>query len=205
MCGLLNFLPLAGRAEEALAIAEEAVAAARAHGNPFLLAFTLAGYGRAFAEVDPTRALSAVRQGLACAEEHRVELWELILAGQAAGLEAVLGDLEQALLHFDFAIDSLYAAGNVGHLAVALARLAVAFDRIERPEIAATIYGACTRYANIVMVAELPAVVEHLQTELGEARFDECVAVGAAMELAEAVRYARRQIELVRRELAEST
>ena len=205
MCGLLTFLTLAERAEEALAIAEEAVAAARAHGNPFLLAFALAGYGRAFSEIDPARALGATRQGLACAEEHRVELWVQILAGQTASLEAALGDFEQALLHLDLAIESLYVAGNVGDLAVVLARLAVALDRIERPEIAAIIYGACTSHANIVMVAELPVVVERLHSELSDARFNECAAVGAAMELAEAVHYAHHQIQLVRRELTEST
>jgi len=204
LCGLLNYLNLAGRDADAFAVAEEAVAAARAHGNPFLLAFTLACYGRALAEVDPARALDAVREGLACAEEHRAKLWELILAGQAAGLEAALGDLEQAMSHFDFAIDSLHGAGNVGHLALAITRLAVVFDRIERPEAAATLYGACTHYANIVIVADLPHALEHLHTELGETRFDESVAAGAAMELAEAVQYARRQIALVRRELTVS-
>ena len=70
-----QLLASAGRDADALAIAEEAVAAARARGNPFLPAYTLAGYGKAYAEVDPARALNAVRQGLACAEEHRVELW----------------------------------------------------------------------------------------------------------------------------------
>ena len=128
----------------------------------------------------------------------------MILATQAAGLEAVVGDLEQALSQFDFAIESLYAAGNVGHLAIAITRLAVAFDRIERPELAATLYGACTHHSNIVIVADLPASLEHLHTKRGEPRFDECVAAGAAMELAEAVRYARHQIALVQRELADS-
>jgi hypothetical protein len=43
MCGLLNFLPSAGRDADALAIAEVAVAAARAPGNPFLLAYNTGG------------------------------------------------------------------------------------------------------------------------------------------------------------------
>ena len=41
-----------------MAIAEETVAAARAHGNPFLICFALDGYGRAFAQTDPARALT---------------------------------------------------------------------------------------------------------------------------------------------------
>jgi hypothetical protein len=84
MCGLLSYLDLVGRADEVRSIAEEAVDAARAHGNPLLLAFALSGYGRAFAEIDPARALRAMRHVLACAQEHRTELWERILAGQTA-------------------------------------------------------------------------------------------------------------------------
>ena len=72
LCGMLYVLPAVGRAEEAMAIAEETVAAARAHGNPFWIACALAGYGRAFAEADPARALDALRQGLAFAREHRL-------------------------------------------------------------------------------------------------------------------------------------
>ena len=42
---VLLLLPAVGRAEEALAIAEEAVAAARAHGNPFWIAWRSMGTG----------------------------------------------------------------------------------------------------------------------------------------------------------------
>ena len=191
LCGMLYALPLVGRAEEAMAIAEETVAAARAHGNPFWIAFALQGYGRAFTEADPARALDALRQGLAFAREHRVPLWEAIIAAEAAGLEAVHGELEQALALFDTTIDSFHRAGNVANLADTLANLAVFFDRIERPEIAATVYGASTHHASIVMVTDLPAVVDHLRAVLGEIAFDRCVAAGAAMEPAEAVPYAR--------------
>jgi hypothetical protein len=118
-------------------------------------------------------------------------------------VEADLGDFEQALLRLDRAIESLYVAGNVGDLASRLARLTVALDHVKRLDIAATIFGACTRYTNIVMITDLPVIVEHLQTELGEIQFDDRVAVGASLELTEAVHYARRQIALVRRELAE--
>jgi hypothetical protein len=73
------------------------------------------------------------------------------------------------------------------------------------PRLPPRFYGTCSHYANIVMVVGPPGVVEHLQNELGAIRFNSCVVVGAAMELAEAVRYARRQIEVVRREFAEHT
>ena len=41
------------------------------------------------------------------------------------------------------------------------------------------------------MVAGLPGLVDRLTTILGSTRFDECVAAGAALELAEAPHYAR--------------
>ena len=41
----------------ARAIADETLAAARAHGNPFWIVDALSGYGRAFAETDPLRAM----------------------------------------------------------------------------------------------------------------------------------------------------
>ena len=114
-----------------------------------------------------------------------------LIARDAAGLEAVHGDLEQALALFDTAIDSFHRAGNVANLAATLADLAVFFDRIERPEIAATIYGAAANYTVTPNAIGLSIAVDHLRSVLGETAFDECVAAGAAMEPADAVGYAR--------------
>ena len=72
-----------------------------------------------------------------------------------------------------------------------------------RHEIAATIYGNTTSYASTIGVIDLLGVVDHLRSALGSKRFDECVAAGAAMELADSVRYARLEIQIVRAELAE--
>jgi hypothetical protein len=49
-------------------------------------------------------------------------------------------------------------------------------------------------------VFDLPAVVDHLRAALGDAVFDHCAATGSAMDLAEAVSYARHHIELARRQ-----
>jgi predicted ATPase len=163
LCGLLTFLPAAERVEEAVAIAEETVTAARADPNPYFVAFALYGYGRAFAQTDPSRALRALREGLAYAREQRLLFWEATIAQEAAGLEAVHGQLDMALSMFDTAIDSFHRAGNVALLAETLAKLAMSFDRIERPEIAATIYGASANYAGIHAVINLASAVTHLR------------------------------------------
>jgi hypothetical protein len=82
-----------------------------------------------------------------------------------------------------------------------LATLAILFDRIQRAEPAATIYGATALHTGISWVIGLPDLVDHLRTVLGASRFDECVAAGTSMELAEAVQYARAQIQLAQRDL----
>jgi hypothetical protein len=198
LCGLIWGLAATGRDAEARAIADETLAAARAHGNPFLVAYAFSGCGRAFGGTDPVRALATVREGLVYAREHRQPFFEANIAREAAVLEVVHGDLETGLRLFDTAIETLHQAGNIGQLALTLADLAVFFDRFGRPDIAATIYGTTTHHAGTVLVADLPAVVDHLRTVLGETRFDECVATGAARELADAVQYAREQIRLIR-------
>jgi tetratricopeptide (TPR) repeat protein len=204
LAGLLNYLPVIGRAEKAMAIAEEAVGAARAYGNPFWIAVALSGYGRAYVEADPARALRALREALLFSQEHRLSLIEGGIARDAAVLEAIHGELEEALSLFDTAIDSLHRAGSVAHLAETLGSLAVFFDRLARPEVAATVYGTTTHYGT-GFVTSLPSAVARVRTVLGEAAFDECTATGAAMELADAVAYAHRQIQLARDQLTDPT
>ena len=198
LCGRTFLLPIVGRAEEAMAIAEEAVAAARDHGSPFVIALALDAYGRAFTQADPARALLAFREGLVYTAEHRLPFWEVAIARDAAGLEALHGELGHALTMFDTAIDSSQRAGNVGLVASTLTALAIFFDRFDRPEIAATVYGAAANSTAAPNAIGLPITVDHLRSVLGESAFDQCVATGAAMNVIDAVGYARSQIQLAR-------
>jgi predicted ATPase len=201
-CGRLSALTIAGRAEEARAMAEDTLAAARAHGNPFIVAMALLGSGAAFAPVDPARSLGLYRDGLVYAQQHGLPFFEAAIAQNSAGLEAAHGDLRQGLALFDAALDSLHRAGNDTTLVGALAHLAVCFHRLDRPDVAATLYGASTNQALSRIVVDLPPVVDHLRAALGDAAFDQCAATGAAMDLADAVGYARHHIELARRQTA---
>ena len=200
-CGVVSDLTNLGRTDEARAIATETLAAAHHHGNPYLVPFALAVYSDAFAATDPARALNAAREGLAFAREHRLPFWEVFVAMTAATLEAEQGHVEDALGLFDSTIDSLHRAGNVSFLAATVAQLAVVFTRLDRPEIAATLYGTSTRQGVIVGVRDLPSVLDHLRNLLGPAVFEGCVAAGAARELGDAVGYARKQIHLAVDEL----
>lgn len=198
-------LPVIGRAPEAMAMAEETLAAARAHGNPFVTAFALYACGRAFIDADPVRALDIFREAFAYSREHRVPYVEMSTAQDAAGLEAVHGDVATGLAMFDTTIDSFHQSGNTADTSGTLATIAILFDRFERAEPAATIYGATTVHPGAGWVIGLPDLVDRLRTVLGAARFDECVATGASMELAEAVQYARAQIQLAQRDLDHQT
>jgi hypothetical protein len=200
--GLLIHLPSAGRAEEARALAADTLTAARAHANPYCIGLALYGSGRAFAPADPARALRLFSDGLAYAREHRLSLVEASIAQEAAGLEALHGDPGQALALLDTTIDSFHSAGNLASVGTTLAILAVWFIRFERPDVAATLYGASTYHPPSQYYVDLPAIVDHLRAALGDAGFNQCAATGANMDLGEAVEYARHHIELVRPQAA---
>ena len=183
LVGMVLVLPVVGRVDEAQAVAEEAVTAARAHGNPFWIAGSLDAFGRAFADADPTRALDAMRQALVVTRDHRLVGSRRSCPEKPPVSKPSTATLARPSSLFETAIDSLHRAGDVGNTAVALADLAVLFDRLERPEIAATLYGASRLHGDFGWVTHLPDVVNHLRTILGHAVFDDYVGAGAAMEL----------------------
>jgi hypothetical protein len=108
--------------------------------------------------------------------------------------------VDDGLILFDEALDAAHRAGSHTQVGIALADLAFVFRDVGRAQIAATIYGSSTRYGSIANAPSLPELIEHLRDRLGEATFDDCVATGAAMETADAVRYARQQIRSAREE-----
>ncbi len=201
-CGQTMLLARLGRHNEATAIAEQGLAAARAHGNPFVVALAFLSNGLAYSRSEPARALETFSQGLAWTRKHRLPFHEVNIAREAAPLEAVHGDLDTALSMLDDVINSLQQAGQVTQLALALANLVVIVDRAERAEIAATVYGSTINHPGTKAIFEVARVVDHLRAMLGDETFERFVATGKAMELPGAVRYARNQIQLARQELA---
>ena len=75
-------LQSAGRIEEALALAEESVTAARALGNPYWIAYALWIAGMAFSKSDVRRAFAAWDEGVAFVRERRIEFFEGFLAAR---------------------------------------------------------------------------------------------------------------------------
>ena len=148
---------------------------------------------------DPPRALDTFREGLAYTRQHRLPVWEAFIARDAAGLEAVHGNLDQGLDMFIASINLFHQSGDTTNLAMVFARLAMFFDWADRPQIAATIYGTTTHNTATNQIFGLAGAVDNLRDVLGTGVFDDCVRVGAAMDLADAVRYAHVCISTTRR------
>jgi hypothetical protein len=205
LVGMALLMPVVGRVDEARELADEAVTAARLHGSPHWTCGALSASGRALADIDPPGALAAIHEALALSRDHRITIWEAALSREAAGLEAVHGDPGAALEMFDTAVGLLQRAGDVGNVAVAFADMAVLFDRLAEPDIAATLYGAAGRHGDIGWVLNLPSVVERLRETLGERDFDDCVAAGAGLDIGAAVNYAQQQVRSARETLSRQT
>jgi predicted ATPase len=198
LAGLAATLPVLGRNEEDRLLADEAVTAAREHGNPFGIAFAVFGFGRAIAEVDPDKASHAFREALECAHRNHIPFFGALVVPDLAHLEAEHGDVDGGLVLFDEALDAAQRAGSHTQVGLALGHLACVFCLLGRDDVAATVYGSSTRYPSIAIVPSLPQVVNQLRDALGPAAFDRCVAAGAAMDTSDAVPYAREQIQKVR-------
>jgi hypothetical protein len=203
-CALLFMLPAVGRSRDAQAMANETLAVARARGTPYWIAWAMLGHARATAELDPVAALRELRQGHAYAREQRLRYFEALIARELAWLEALHGDLRGALSMVDTSLDLLHRASNVVSVAATLYNLTILLERLDEPELAATVYGSSTYYVGVNTVINLPAVLDRLRQTLGGPAFDACVAVGSAMSASDTIRYARDHIDAVRRRLDSS-
>ena len=184
LIGLVGGFGLIARFNEAEAIADEALTAARAHGNPNIIAYALSAYGRVFVETDPLRALDIYRQGLTYTRQHRLRFFEAGFALGSADLETIHGNLGDGLMLFDFAIDSYHQAGSVSSLWGVFPFLVVLFDRSRRPECR----GGPSRCRRTTPKHQLVVTRPSTRSSTMYERFSAtrnstaCVATGAAME-----------------------
>ena len=147
LAAYVDGLQSCGRIEEALALTEESVAAARALGNPYWISYALWIAGMAFSKSDVRRAFAAWDEGIAFVREHRVHFFEGFLARDAARLHTSDGEPEAALVLFAEAIAAFQRAGNVPQLIITLASVPALFERLDRLEPAATLLGALSQRA----------------------------------------------------------
>jgi DNA-binding CsgD family transcriptional regulator len=196
-------LQSAGRVDEALALAEEGVAAARALGNPYWISYALWIAGMAFSKADVRRAFAAWDEGVAFVREQRVEFFEGFLSRDAARLHTTDGEPEAALGLFADAIAAFHQAGNVPQLIITLASVPALFERLDRHAPAAMLLGALSREpSSFHHVPELADLGDRLGRALGKSRAAELISEGGALELGDAAVYARQQIDVARRDPA---
>ncbi len=201
LAAYVDGLQSCGRRDEALALVEESVAVARAHGNPYWIAYALWIAGMTFSKTDARRAFAAWEEGVACVREHRVQFFEGFLARDAARLHTSDGEPDAALVLFGEAISAFHRAGNVPQLVITLASVPALFERLDRHAPAAMLLGALSREpSSFHHVPELAALDERLARELGKARAADFMAAGAALDLGDAAVYARQQIDVARRD-----
>jgi predicted ATPase/DNA-binding CsgD family transcriptional regulator len=189
-----------GRVDEALALVDESVAAARALGNPYWIAYALWIAGMALSRADVPRAFAAWDEGVALVREHRVHFFEGFLARDAARLHTSHGEPEVALVLFREAISAFHRAGNVPQLIITLASVPALFERLDRLAPAAVLLGALSREeSSLHHVPELGPLSGRVTQALGKTHADELASAGAALGLGDAAVYARQQIDVARR------
>jgi len=190
-----------GRIEEALALAEESIAAARSLGNPYWISYALWIAGMAFSKADVRRAFAAWDEGVDFVREHRVQFFEGFLARDAGRLHTSDGETGAALVLFANAIGAFQRAGNVPQLMITLASVPALFERLDRLEPAATLLGALSSEpSSLHHVPELDEIRDRVRRKLGKTRAAELESAGAAFDLGAAAAYALRQIDVARRD-----
>lgn len=198
---LVMALTIRGASEEAEAIVDDLVNAARATRNPAALCYALLAEGFALRDVEPSCALRALRHGLALSQESGNRTSETHTAAVLCRVEPQYGDPLAALDYFRLAVQNHHEAGNTTMISTPLALLAAFFDRMERYEPAATIAGFAFGPVTAASFPEIRAVIEHLGSALGADAYEGLAQAGARMTTAEMANYAYREIDRTRTEL----
>ena len=196
---LVDGLQASGRVGEASELVDGALAAARAQGNPYWIAYALWVCGSVYASMDAARARATWSDALDYVRDHRVAFFQGFIARDAARLEVDGPDPSAALAPFASSVEVLQRAGNVTQLGITLATAPLLFERLGQAGTAATVYGAVTaERSGAHHVPELPELGERLRSALGETRFAQCVAAGAGMDINETGDFVRDELERLR-------
>jgi len=198
---LILALSIKGPNQEAQALAGGIVPAAEATQNPAVLSLALLAYGFAFRDNESSRALQALRRGLAIAQDTGNGTCVSHHAAVLCRVESAHGDAVAALEYFRLAIHNHHEAGNTNGISTPLAVLTAFFDRLGRYEAAATIAGFTFGPITTASFPELSTTITHLRDVLGNAAYASLANEGAAMTTTAMVNYAYNQITQARTEL----
>jgi N-acetylglutamate synthase-like GNAT family acetyltransferase len=199
-----------GDIERMRARADAARVEARRINHPSSIAGTLYPWAWANMMHDPAAAETAMDEAnaLYSTEEDLSQVPRPMVASLLARLRAAHGDAVGAVAAL---IDALVASRDLMHrgaLVTTLERGIDVFVVCERPEVAAVLAGAATRgpLRDMRMIgvherAPRRQLQEGLLAELGEERYEQCLAQGAAMSYEESLEYTLAELESVRQEL----
>jgi predicted ATPase/class 3 adenylate cyclase/DNA-binding CsgD family transcriptional regulator len=202
LASYVDGLQASDRVTEALELVDPSIAAARDLGNPYWIAYALWIAGLALAKADRKRAMAIWDEAVDHVRENRVHFFDGFLARDAARLHTSDGEADRALALFDTAVGASHRAGNVAQLIITLASVPVLFERLDRVEAAATLFGALSREpAAFHHVPELADLGERLTRRLGADRAAELRSAGASLDLKEAAAWTRDELTVARREL----
>jgi tetratricopeptide (TPR) repeat protein len=188
-------LALAGRGEEAVAAAADAMAAVKAAGAPFSVVILLTGRGIALSRSDPTAAQAAFDEALELSQRSGNRLLNAMILSNVAGLQARAGEPKAALQILLRALEDSRGSVDRGFLANVFAALVVIFERLGRMKPAAILYGALMReFGTLAALWELPEASARVRQAVGDSEFERLADEVSAMPLFEVVRYAESEI-----------
>jgi hypothetical protein len=157
--------------------------------------------GFAYRELDPVRALGALRRGLVIAQDSGNHAGESNTAMTLGRAEAERGDPLAALEYTTLAIRHYHNSGNTAVIRVPIAWLAVFLDRLGRGEAAATLAGFAFSPLIAASYPELETTIAHLRDVLGDHTYESLARKGEKMTTAAIANYAYDQIDQTRAEL----
>lgn len=194
-------LVMAGRSDEAMAAAPEILSAAEATGNPYAIAGAHLGYGFAFRDADPDRALDCMRRGLVIAHSSGNRATEGYLASNIARLEARRSDWSSALDHLTRTLRINRDSGSITAIRSPLAILAIVLAEFGCHEQAATVVGFAASTLTATAFPELGATVSQLRQVLGDDVYESHARRGESMTTAAIATYALDQIDQARAQI----
>jgi predicted ATPase/class 3 adenylate cyclase len=194
-------LVIAGRSNDAMAAAPDVLAAAEATGNPYALSGALLGYGFAFRDADPEKALDAMRRGLVIAHDSGIGSTEAYLALNIGRLEARGGDRAAALDHLTLALRINRDSGANLAIRSPLTILVDVLTGLGCYESAATVAGFAFSPLTTAAFPELTTNIARLRDVLGDRTYESLARSGEAMTTAAIATFAYDQIDEARAEL----
>jgi tetratricopeptide (TPR) repeat protein len=198
---LVLALKFAGCGQEARVAANGLIDAAEATRNPYALSWALFAHGFAFGDADPAGAMESLRRGMVIARDNANRANETTIAANLSRLEAEHGDPLAALDYVTVVIRNYQDAGNTTSMRSTLAVLAALFDRLGRPEPAATMAGFALSALAATVVPEFGTAISHLRHVLGDQTYESLARKGETMTTPAMTTYAFDQIDQARAEL----